>query len=70
MKEDEPLEPNIDAEFQNIENFEIKEEELPPTTDAEFREIANQDKDMIETYNNEKVGWKPSNELFIDLSVN
>ena len=42
----------------------------PPTSEAELRQIVKNDPDMIKTYENASVGWKPTQELIMDLSVN
>ena len=42
----------------------------PPTSEAELRQIVKNDPDMIKTYGNASVGWKPTQELIMDLSVN
>jgi len=41
----------------------------PPTSASELKELLSKDEDVIKTYANAKVGWKPTEELVMDLTV-
>jgi len=41
----------------------------PPTSASELKELLSKDEDMIKTYGNAKVGWKPTEELIMDITI-